>query len=377
MDNIFIYELMAVVFSALIAFILTPIVRVLAFRVKALDVPDKTRHLHPDITPTLGGLAIFISFVVNVLIFCDLNRETTVHLAGTVVIVAVGVLDDIFQLNAWVKLAGEIVAAAVPIAFGLRIEFLTFFGVTVNLGVLSIPITLFWILLLTNSINLIDGMDGLACGVSSIAATAILVCSLILSQSNVALLMGILAGSCLGFLPFNLNPARIFMGDTGALSLGYVFSVVSVMGLYKFSTAITFIIPIIIFGLPFGDTFSAIFRRIKHHKGIFQGDHDHFHHKLQALGFSQKQAVIILYAISAVLGISAVFFTLHDWTVGVCILTFTALAGYINMLIFKGSDITRAQTGLGLSYMERPPKKQKHKQETDDQDPGPSQEENK
>ena len=152
------------------------------------------------------------------------------------------------------------------------------------------------------------------------------------------------------------------MGDTGALSLGYVFSVVSVMGLYKFSTSISFIIPILIFGLPFGDTFSAIFRRLKNKSGIFQGDHEHFHHKLQGIGFSQKQSVIILYSISAILGISAVLFTMDLPLLALAVLLFSMLIGYVNLLIFRSDDVVREQTGLALSYR-RPPAQPPEKKE--------------
>ncbi|MBQ9544060.1 MAG: undecaprenyl/decaprenyl-phosphate alpha-N-acetylglucosaminyl 1-phosphate transferase, partial [Clostridia bacterium] len=343
MDGVFIYELMAILFSALIAFIMTPVVRVLAFKLKALDVPDNVRHFHLAVTPRLGGLAIIISFIANSLIFCELSNEIAGLLLGTAAIMVIGVLDDIFNLKPLVKLLGQIAAALIPVAFGIRINFLTLFSHTVNFGVFSIPVTVFWIVLLTNAINLIDGMDGLACGVSMISALSILFCSLILARHDIALLMGILVGSCLGFLPFNFNPARIFMGDTGALSLGYVFSVVSISGLYKFSTTITFIIPILIFAVPFGDTVTSVFRRLKRGQKIFEGDHEHFHHKLLAMGFSQRQAVIILYAISGVLGISAILFTMDYPIVAGCVLAFTALAAYVSLLIYRSDDATRMQ----------------------------------
>lgn len=354
MDHGIIYQIVAILFSALISFTLTPVIRVFAFKVKALDVPDKVRHFHLSVTPRLGGLAIFISFLSNVLLFCHLTPEITGLILGTVVILILGAFDDVLALSPIVKLLGQIVAAIIPILFGVKIDFITIFGQNIQFGWLSYPLTVGWIVLLTNSVNLIDGMDGLACGVSAISAIAILFCSLILEQYEIALVMAILAGSCFGFLPFNSNPARIFMGDSGALSLGYVFSVVSVIGLYKMTTSISFIIPVLIFGLPFGDTFSAIFRRLKKGAGIFQGDHEHIHHKLLATGFSTKQVVIILYTISAILGISAVLCTLNMWLLAVTILVFAALVGYINIMIFRGSDTVREQTGLGLSFRKPP-----------------------
>ncbi len=350
MENAMIYQIVAIVFSALIAFMLTPVIRVFAFKVKALDIPDNTRHFHLHVTPRLGGLAIFISFLCNVLLFCRLSPEITGLLLGTLVIMIVGMLDDILSLSPLLKLLGQLLAAVIPMLFGIRIQSISLFGFSLDFGVMSIPLTIGWIVLLTNSVNLIDGMDGLACGVSTISAFSILLCSLVLEQYDIAQLMAILAGSCLGFFPFNTHPARIFMGDTGALSLGYVFSVVSVMGLYKFSTSLSFIVPILIFGLPFGDTFSAIFRRLKNRSGIFQGDHEHFHHKLQGIGFSQRQSVIILYSISAILSIAAILFAMDLPILALAVLIFSVLIGYINLMIFRGNDVVREQTGLALSY---------------------------
>ena len=180
---------------------------------------------------------------------------------------------------------------------------------SVLLGWLAIPITILWIVGITNSVNLIDGLDGLAVGVSTISCITILVVALRVAEPNVAIIVAALAGACIGFMPYNLNPAKIFMGDTGSLLLGYVLSTVSVLGLFKFYTVVTFVVPVLALAVPLSDTLFAFVRRIVHGQSPFQADRGHFHHKLMDLGLNQKQAVAILYAVSAALGLAAVTLT--------------------------------------------------------------------
>jgi len=182
-------------------------------------------------------------------------------------------------------------------------------GSYVELGLWSIPLTLVWIVGLTNAINFIDGLDGLACGVSAICSISILAVMLLMGDTASALVIAILAGACIGFLPFNRHPARIFMGDTGALFLGYAFAVISVEGVFKLHTILSFAIPLSIFALPIFDTLFAIIRRLLKGKSPFSADRGHLHHKLIDLGFTQKEAVGILYAICGILGLVAVAFT--------------------------------------------------------------------
>ena len=171
------------------------------------------------------------------------------------------------------------------------------------------PVTVLWIVAITNSVNLIDGLDGLANGVSAISATTMLVIALTVAEAQVAILMAALAGACIGFLPYNLNPAKIFMGDTGSTFLGYILAVVSIQGLFKFYTIISFAVPFLMLGLPIFDTCFAFIRRIAHGQSPMHADRSHVHHRLIDMGFSQKQAVAVLYIISAILGLSAVVLT--------------------------------------------------------------------
>ncbi|NBI11720.1 undecaprenyl/decaprenyl-phosphate alpha-N-acetylglucosaminyl 1-phosphate transferase [Colidextribacter sp. OB.20] len=310
--------LAALLAAALVALISTPVVRSLAFRVGAVDVPKDARRMHDHPIPRMGGLAIFFGFILSVLIFLPLTPELRGMLLGGVVIVILGVFDDIYALPALPKLLIQIGAALIAVLHGSCIYTLSnpnIFSRELywNLGILSIPITVLWIVGITNAVNLIDGLDGLACGVSTISSMTLLVIALIVSEPDVAILMAALAGACIGFLPYNLNPAKIFMGDTGSTFLGFILAVVSIQGLFKFYTIISFAVPFLMLGLPIFDTCFAILRRVARGQSPMQPDRGHIHHRLIDMGFSQKQAVAVLYIISAILGLSAVVLT----TIGV------------------------------------------------------------
>lgn len=297
----------------LIVFGTTPIVRMLAFKIGAVDVPKDKRRMHKKPMARLGGLAIFYGFLISILVF---NKEYTNQLMGLLIgssiIVVLGIFDDIFALPAKLKLLGQIVAAAVVVFFGVRINVITnpfFFSANqhLSLGYFAIPVTIIWIVGVTNAINLIDGIDGLAVGVSSIASLSLFFISLCVEGNvTIALITAALAGACFGFMPYNQNPAKIFMGDTGAMFLGFVLSSVSIMGLFKSYATISFIIPILILGLPIFDTTFAIVRRLLKGEHIMKPDRGHLHHRLLDAGYTQKQVVIILYVISAIFGIAGV-----------------------------------------------------------------------
>lgn len=304
--------------AALVALISTPVVRSLAFRVGAVDVPKDTRRMHDHPIPRMGGLAIFFGFILSVLVFQPLAPELRGMLLGSVIIVILGILDDIFALPAMPKFIVQILAALIAVLEGNRIEFLSNPNIFSKdpfweLGWLAVPITVFWIVAITNAVNLIDGLDGLACGVSTISSMTLLVIALIVAEPDVAILMGALSGACIGFLPYNLNPAKIFMGDTGSTFLGFILAVVSIQGLFKFYAIISFAVPFLMLGLPIFDTCFAILRRVSHGQSPMAPDRGHIHHRLIDMGFSQKQAVAVLYIISAILGLSAVVLT----TIGV------------------------------------------------------------
>ncbi|MCI9449490.1 MAG: undecaprenyl/decaprenyl-phosphate alpha-N-acetylglucosaminyl 1-phosphate transferase [Clostridiales bacterium] len=302
------FGVIALVCSVLLAYAITPIVRVLAFKIKAVDIPKDNRRMHKRPIPLIGGLAIFLSFFITCLFFCDYSKSLFLLLGGGLLIVIVGIFDDIYSINPWLKFACQIAIAAITVCGGIRIDQINLGGTYISLGIWSIPLTVLWITGLTNAINIIDGLDGLSCGVSTISLISILL--VIITQGgdfNSALITLILIGSCCGFLPSNKNPAKIFMGDTGALFLGYTLSVISIEGMFKLHTVISLIVPLIIFALPLADTLFAIIRRLLAGKSPFAADRGHFHHKLIDMGFTQKGAVKILYSICALLGLVAVF----------------------------------------------------------------------
>jgi len=295
--------------SFMVALITTPIVKALAFRVGAVDDPNKDkdpeRRMHSRPIPRMGGLAIFLGFLVSVLMFGALDSHIRGLMLGAVIIVILGIFDDIYDLPAKFKFLVQIVAALVAVFSGNVIEHLF----TYPLGWLSIPVSVIWIVGVTNAVNLIDGLDGLACGVSTISSMTLLVIALLMREAQTPILVAALVGGCLGFLPYNLNPAKIFMGDTGSTFLGFALGVISIQGLFKHYMFISFVVPFLMLGLPIFDTCFAFVRRIAHGQSPMHADRSHVHHRLIDMGFSQKQAVGVLYVISAILGLSAVVLT--------------------------------------------------------------------
>lgn len=330
----------ALAVSFLIALILTPVVRNLAVKMGAVDVPKDERRMHRHPIPRMGGLAIFFGFLLSTLIFVPLNGQWRGMLLGAVVIVVLGVFDDIYNLRAKFKLVIQIVAAIIPVVAGNVITYVTNPNVFSPepywaLGWLAYPATVLWIVAMTNAVNLIDGLDGLACGVTSISSLTLLVIALLLGEQWVALLVAGLAGACLGFLPYNMNPAKIFMGDTGSTFLGYVLAVISVQGLFKMYTLISFVVPFLLFGLPIFDTCFAFIRRIAHGQSPMHADRSHVHHRLIDMGFSQKQAVAVLYVITAILGLSAVVLTTSGAVKAMLLLFAFCAAGAVALSVFQ------------------------------------------
>ena len=306
---------LALVVSLVVSFLTSPVVKNFAYKVGAIDVPKDARRMHKVPIPRLGGLAIFFGFIVGILLFGKIDRQMQGILLGAVVIVVLGVVDDITPLPAKLKFVVQIIAALIPVFHGVVIRAVS----NPNLlsdnaywqmgNVSSVVITVLWIVAITNSVNLIDGLDGLAVGVSTISATTVLVISLLVSDLQVAIAMAALVGACAGFMPYNLNPAKMFMGDTGATFLGYILATMSIQGLFKFYAIISFAVPFLILGLPIFDTAFAFIRRIAHGQSPMQADRSHVHHRLIDMGLNQKQAVATLYVISAILGLSAVVLT--------------------------------------------------------------------
>jgi UDP-GlcNAc:undecaprenyl-phosphate GlcNAc-1-phosphate transferase len=257
-------------------------------------------------------------------------------LVGAFIVVITGMLDDIYELPPKLKLFGQILAALIVVVYGdVRIEYINLpFGGELNFGFLSIPITMFWIIGITNAINLIDGLDGLAAGVSSIALITIAGMAAMMNNAYafVFAVSLILLGSTLGFLVHNFHPAKIFMGDTGALFLGYMISVLSLLG-FKNVTVFSFIIPVIILGVPISDTFFAIIRRIVNKKPLSAPDKSHLHHCLLRLGYSHRQTVLMIYGMAAMFGLAAVIFS--KTTMFGSLLVITALLLIIEIIVEK------------------------------------------
>ncbi|MEF2574098.1 MAG: MraY family glycosyltransferase [Agathobaculum butyriciproducens] len=330
--------------AAVLSYFFTPPVKNFAHKVGAIDVPKDARRMHKKPIPRLGGLAIYGGFLCSILIFGQLDETMLCVLLGAAIIVALGIFDDVLALGAKLKFMVQIVAAAIPVCIGdLQIGLFTNLNPLsdtpfVHLGILAVPATIIWIVGITNAVNLIDGLDGLAVGVSSIAAITMLAVALLTGNMPIAITMAALAGACIGFMPYNLNPAKIFMGDTGSTFLGYMLATVSIMGLFKFYAVISFAVPFLILGLPIFDTANAIIRRVAAGRSPMSPDRGHVHHKLIDMGFNQKQAVAILYAISATLGLTAVVLTSSGEVKAIVLLLAVLAAILVGACIIYGAE---------------------------------------
>lgn len=304
-----IHYIVAFLLSLAVSIISTPLVKKIAYRFNILDKPSG-RKVHREHMPRLGGLAIVFGVIAGFLYLTPDSPYMSRVVLGAIIIIIVGIIDDKVTLSPKGKLAGQIAAALVVVSSGLHIEYVTipFYG-KLEFGFLSYAITVLWIVGITNAINLIDGLDGLAAGVSSIALTTILIMSILDGQMLVVALSIILLGPTIGFLFFNFYPAKIFMGDTGALFLGYSISVISILGLFKSVTLFSLVIPVIILAVPIFDTFFAITRRMLNGQKITRPDNQHLHHRLISMGFSHRATVFIIYGVSIFFGISAIIFS--------------------------------------------------------------------
>ena len=317
----------AFLLAFIVTFMATPYTIKIAHKVGAVDVPKDQRRMHKKAMPKFGGPAVILGFLVSVIyLLIVMSIENSINLfgiehygqkllgmlLGIMIISIVCIVDDIKTIKPITKLIGQVLAAIVTVAFGVRIEDITlpFLNTIEMQEMFSIIITVIWIVGVTNAINLIDGLDGLSSGISVISAISLLIIFVLNDSPMVAiLLITALAGALVGFLPFNFAPAKTFIGDTGSNFLGFSLSIISILGVAKTYTAAVIVLPLIVLGLPLFDTFWAIIRRLikgKSIKAIFKADKGHLHHRIVAKGFSQKQAVLILYGISATFGIFAV-----------------------------------------------------------------------
>jgi UDP-GlcNAc:undecaprenyl-phosphate/decaprenyl-phosphate GlcNAc-1-phosphate transferase len=289
-----------IVWGALLALgivvLLTPAVGGMARLLGVVDKPGG-RRINRSPVPRLGGLALFFGFAVPALAFLDLNREARGLLVGATVATVVGTIDDFRGLAWWEKLAGQIGAAAVPVAFGIWVTRFTFPVVGVHRlpEWLGMSVTVLGIVTIMNMLNFLDGLDGLAAGIAAIAGFTFCVIALSLGNPQTALVSAIVFGACLGFLRHNFYPARIFMGDSGALLLGFVLATESVQGLLKTAALATLVLPLLVLAVPIIDTSFVIARRLKHGQPVWLPDRTHLHHRFVDIGFSQRRAVTYLY----------------------------------------------------------------------------------
>lgn len=331
-----IYIAIGLLFAFLMTYAITPVVRRFAVRVGAIDVPGDDRRMHNKPIPTTGGLAIFLSFALGAIALVPLNAPYGGLLLGAFMITTAGLLDDVYALNAVQKLLVQTGAALVVAFSGVIIEKIAWFDTFVYFGDWSIPVTILWIVTITNAINLIDGLDGLACGISAISSLALLIVSVLsLQDTSVILITALLAGACLGFLPYNRHPAQIFMGDAGAMFLGFVLAVISIQGFFKVNAMIAFAAPFLVMGVPIMDTLFAFVRRILRGQHPFQADRKHFHHRLMDMGLNQQQAVTLLYAVSALLAVAAVLLAEGRRGSGLLVMIISFAVGIIDLTVLR------------------------------------------
>ena len=318
----------------LVSVLLVPIVKKIANHVGAIDKPDK-RKVHTKPTPRMGGLAIFLSFVFGYILFAESNYQMMSILIGGFILILLGIFDDINPIKARYKLLVQLIAASIVVFYGnIYLHEISAFGLYIHFGAFGFPLAVLFITAIINAINLIDGLDGLAAGISSIYFLTISIIALILNRlggfdSTLALIM---LGATLGFLVHNFPPATIFMGDTGSMFLGYIISIISLLG-YKAMTVTSLFVPIMIIFLPIIDTLLAILRRLLKGCNVGEPDKEHIHHQFLKLNKSTRKTVLIMYSISLLCAVISIFYTLGNNNVAIVL--YLMLMIIIAFLILK------------------------------------------
>ena len=314
--------ILMVAITFLFVAIFIPIVSKIATHIGALDIPN-ARKVHKKPIPRLGGLGIYFGFLLGYMLFGFQSIQMNSILIGSFVIVITGIIDDIKPIPAKYKFLGQIVGAAIiPIYGGICLNEITAFGLYIDFGIISIPITILFIVSIINCMNLIDGLDGLAGGLSSIYFLTVGIIAMIINNSDGldVILTFIMLGSTLGFLLHNFNPAKIFMGDSGSMFLGYIIAVIALLG-FKNITLTSFIVPLLLLAIPILDTLFAILRRLINHKPISMPDKNHLHHQLLKLNFSQRTTVLIIYFVDILFAVASIIYVLKDRVSGIIIYT--------------------------------------------------------
>ncbi|POA07885.1 glycosyltransferase family 4 protein [Staphylococcus carnosus] len=302
--------LLLVVFSMIVSLILTPIVIKISVELDIMDKPN-FRKVHTKPVSVLGGTVILFSFMLGIWIGHPIEREVIPLILGTIIMYLVGLIDDVYNLKPILKLLGQCIAALVVVYYGVTIDFIQLSFGTIHFGILSVPFTVFWIIAITNAINLIDGLDGLAAGVSTIAFMTIGFIAILQADIFIIMICSVMIGSLIGFLFYNFHPAKIFLGDSGSLHLGFIISFLSLLG-FKNITFFSLFFPIVILAVPFIDTLFAMIRRARKGQKIMQADKSHLHHKLLKLGYTHRQTVILIYSIAILFSISSIILYLSQ-----------------------------------------------------------------
>lgn len=336
--------LLTCIAAALFTLFLTPVIKKLAVRVKAVDNPNE-RRINKRPVPTLGGLAIFTSFFFSIFFLLPIpNEEIWPMFAASLVVILTGIIDDIKELTPKWKTVGIVIASLIIYySSGIKLDMLNLpYLDPIYFGGFSLPLTIFWILAITNAVNLIDGLDGLATGVSIIALLTMGTIGyffLTVDSIVVPIMIFVLVGSLAGFMPYNFFPASIFLGDTGALFIGFMISILSLQGL-KNATLITFIIPIVILGIPITDTLYAIIRRKMNKQPIATADKLHIHHRLMSFGLTHRQTVLAIYCLAAIFSVIALLYPISTFW-GSLLLTIGLLLGlelFVEIIGLTGPD---------------------------------------
>ena len=313
MNSTILYSIKVIITTLLIAAFSIPVVKKIAIHINALDIPNE-RKVHKKPMPRLGGLGIFFAFLVGYMLFGQNTIRMNSILIGSFIIILTGMIDDIKPLDAKDKLIGQLLSAAIIAFYGeILLDNITAFGLNINFGYFAYPITIIFIVACMNIINLIDGLDGLAGGVSAIFfMTIIIICFFQGRTTGLEFTLALITlGSTLGFLVHSFYPAKIFAGDSGALFLGFIIAVVSLLG-FKATVLTSVFIPILTLGVPILDTFFAIIRRLLKHKKISDADKQHLHHQLLGMKFSHRNTVLIIYGVNILFATASIFYTLNE-----------------------------------------------------------------
>ena len=332
--------LLMVLITFIFVSIINPFIMQIAIHVNALDIPDK-RKVHNKPMPRLGGLGIYSGFLFGYMLFCKESLMMNSIFIGSFIIVVTGIIDDIKPIRARYKFLGQVIAACVVSIYGgLLLRDVSAFGIYINFGIFTYPVTILFIVGIINCINFLDGLDGLAAGICSIYFLTVGILAVMFNNSTGldTILSFILLGSTLGFLVHNFNPAKIFMGDSGSMFLGYIISIIALLG-YKNITFTSLLVPVFLLAIPILDTLFAILRRILKHQPISSPDKSHFHHQLLKLKFSTKKTVIIIYCVDLLFALASIFYVLGDFVFG--LIVYSILLFLIIILIVKTDIIVK------------------------------------